>query len=402
MTADGSDIVRDLSAQELEPTLDLLGRLIEEPSVEGSAAIEQCLDLIDESLESIGGVSRRFEHDGLSSLTRTWGGDRDGSRRLLLCGHTDVVPAGEGWRTPAFHLSKRDGQLVGRGVCDMKGALAAFAGALKVLAGLDRLQAAPISLVVTGDEEVGSRRGMIPLLGDGEVAGQWAICGEPTGLAVFLGNRGLVWLTLEIRGRGGHSGLGHEADNPVHVAGDVIGALHRLSLDVHDERFDPPVPSLTVTWMKVEGEPVINVIPDAVSLGVDRRLLPGESPADAIAQIEVAVREIVRPPYEVSFDVLGVWPPYVVDASEPLVRAALAAVHATGRPAGLGTDPATDDSTWLGQAGITTILLGPGEPAQAHTSNEELPLADLRDAIEIYARLALTVQDGAVLPPAVR
>src|SRR5205085_4453226 len=141
---------------------------------------------------------------------------------------------------------------------------------LHALAGLDALDRCAIDLVLTGDEEVGSRRGLIPLLEQGVVSGRWAVCGEPTSLDVFLGNRGLVWLEVSVRGRGGHAGLSHVLANPVPVAAQVVTALHHLSFSTVDERFDPPRPSLNVTRMDAGAAlHAVNIIPDAVVLGID-------------------------------------------------------------------------------------------------------------------------------------
>src|SRR6185312_2865709 len=274
----------------------LLGRLIAEESVDGSDAIGRCLDAIDEAVEPLGGRRRRVEFDGLPNLVTDWGDDADG-RRLILAGHTDVVPAEGDWATDPFELVRRGDTLIGRGVCDMKGALAAFAGALTVVARHADLDGLPVSLVVTGDEEVGSPRGMVPLLEGGQVTGRWALCGEPTGLDVFTGNRGVAWVRVRINGRGGHAGLPHASDNPMWPAARAVTALEALPMTRDDPRFDPSTPSLTVTSMQVEGEPASNTIPDAVWLTIDRRMLPGETSDAAVAQIEATLNDAVHAPF---------------------------------------------------------------------------------------------------------
>jgi len=373
---------------ELEPTLDLLGRLIAEPSIAGSTSIGRCVELIDDALRPLGGRRRTVEFDGLPNLVADWGVPGD-DRRLILAGHTDVVPAEGDWETGPFSLVRRGDSLIGRGVCDMKGALAAFVGALRAVGSQVDLQEVPVSLAVTGDEEVGSPRGMVPLLERGQVSGRWALCGEPTDLDVFTGNRGVCWLRIKIIGRGGHAGLPHACDSPVWAAARAVTALEALELSVSDERFDPSTPSLTVTSIRVDGEPAINTIPDAVWLSLDRRLLPGEAPEAAIAQIESALRETVVAPLSWSLVVDRVCPPYIAAEGDALVDTAQRIVRQIGRPGTLGTDPAADDSSWLGNAGISTVLCGPGAPEQAHTTGERVDVAQIRDAIAIYAHLIL-------------
>lgn len=374
--------------QQLEPTIELLGGLVAEESVEGSDAISRCIELIDGAVRPLGGRRRRVEFDGLPNLVADWG-DADDDRRLILAGHADVVPAEGEWETEPFALVRRADTLIGRGVCDMKGALAAYVGALKAVARHVDLNDAPVSLVVTGDEEVGSARGMVPLLDDGHVTGGWALCGEPTGLDVFTGNRGVAWLRIKISGRGGHAGLPHACENPVWAAARAVTALEALPMEVRDDRFDPSTPSLTVTSLQVEGEPSINTIPDAVWLSIDRRLLPGESAEAALAQIESAVRDAVAAPLTWALTVNRVCPPYIAAAGDPLVDTVQRIVRQAGRAGTLGTDPAADDSSWLGNAGISTVLCGPGAPEQAHTTGEHVDIAQIHDAMMIYGQLIL-------------
>jgi acetylornithine deacetylase/succinyl-diaminopimelate desuccinylase-like protein len=373
---------------ELEPTVDLLARLVAEESVEGSDGIPRCVELIDDAVQPLGGRRRHVEFDGLNSLVADWG-DADDDRRLILAGHADVVPAEGEWETDPFALVRRADTLIGRGVCDMKGAVAAYVGALKVVARHVALDGIPVSLVVTGDEEVGSARGMVPLLDGGHVTGRWALCGEPTGLDVFTGNRGVIWLRVKISGRGGHAGLPHACENPVWAAARAVTALEGVELTARDERFDPSTPSLTVTSLQVEGDPSINTIPDAAWLSIDRRLLPGESAEAALSQIESAVRAAVAAPVTWALTVDRVCPSYIAADGDPLVGTVQQIVRQVGRAGTLGTDPAADDSSWLGNAGISTVLCGPGAPEQAHTTGEHVEVAEIRDAMMLYAQLML-------------
>ena len=370
-------------AARADDTLDLLSRLVAEPSVEGSLAIERCLDLVTASVEPFAASIERPRFDGLGALVARFGG---GPAALTLSGHVDVVPAAESWRP--FELRRDGDRLVGRGTCDMKAGVAAYVGALHVLADLGVDSA--LELALTGDEEVGSRRGTIALLDAGLVTGRAAVCAEPTGLDVFVGNRGLVWAEVEVRGRGGHAGLAHTLANPLPVAAEIVRVLDTLELPARDDRFDPPAPSLNVTQLAGDGG-AVNVVPDAATVTVDRRLLPGEDPEEALAAIERAVAEVVAPPFAAAIRVLRRWPPYVIAEDEAIAVASSAAARAAGRAGRFGTDLAANDSSWLAAAGIPTVLLGPGEPEQAHTTGESIPAADLAAATEIYVRLALAV-----------
>lgn len=271
----------------------------------------------------------------------------------------------------------------------MKGRVAAFVGALWALADARLLEESAIELVIRGDEEVGSCRGLIRLLRHGLVWGRIAVYGEPTGLRVFLGNRGLVWLFVRVRGSGGHAGMVHRLANPVPVAARLVAALEKIELDAVDERFDPPKPTLTATRLDAGVSlAAVNVVPDTAEVALDRRLLPGEDPAATVAETGAVVDTVVVPRFTTEVEVLQTCPAYALSRDEPIALAATAAIRSCARPAHTGMDTAANDSSWLHQAGITTFLLGPGAPQMAHTIDESVTLTDVTDAVAVYAELA--------------
>src|SRR5579862_707849 len=175
----------DASARERGPTArELLGQLVAERSLEGDPAIERCFDLVLERVGYLAHEVLRPVEDGLSSLILRFGAGH-ASRRIAFSGHVDVVPVHDAWSVPPFALTEHEGELYGRGTCDMKGGVAAFTAALLALADAGLLDECAIELVLTGEEEVGSRRGMIWLLEKGLITAPQAVCGEPTGLDVF-------------------------------------------------------------------------------------------------------------------------------------------------------------------------------------------------------------------------
>jgi len=136
-------------------------------------------------------IARNPSADGTKvNLVVTAGPDDRSRRGLMLCGHMDVVPAGDtGWHSDPFTLSRVGGTFVGRGACDMKGFLAL---ALNRFAALDpdRL-VTRIALVFTYDEEVGTlgARRLAETWTDPELLPRSAVVGEPTSLAVVRMHR---------------------------------------------------------------------------------------------------------------------------------------------------------------------------------------------------------------------
>jgi acetylornithine deacetylase/succinyl-diaminopimelate desuccinylase-like protein len=316
-------------------------------------------------------------------------GRGDPARRLTFACHVDVVPAeADDWTHPPFMLTSDGGRIVGRGVADMKGGVAASVCAIELVAELCGLEAVSLELVLTADEEVGAARGMQPLLAAGAVRGRWAVCPEPTDLDVFLGNRGVVWMDVAIAGKGGHAGMTHALHSPIDAAVESVAQLRALPLPAFDDRFDPPRPSLTVTSLAAASS-ARNVVPDHAAFTIDRRLLPGEEPAAVIADIEQVLARTCAAPVTATTSVVRAVPPYALRPEEPIAQLAAAAATAAGRPPRLGMDSAANDSSWLVEAGVPTVLLGPGRPEEAHAADESIDATDLRSAVEIYAQIAL-------------
>ena len=378
---------------EAGPTLDLLAALVAEPSVEGrDGAIVRCLDLVHGALSPLARETLRPVHDGLPALIMRFGPPSP-NRRLAFVGHVDVVPAEGTWSSPPFAMTVDGQRAVGRGLVDMKGGVAAAVGAIRALAAAELLDDVAVELILSADEEVGSARGVRAMLAAGEISCTAAICPEPTGLDVYLGNRGIVGCEIVVTGRGGHAGLLESLASPIPAALTLASALGSMPLPARDDRFDPPTPSLAVTRFVADGG-APNVVPDVVAIGVDRRLLPGEDIDEAIGAIRDLVTEAIRPPLSAEVRVTKRWPPCETPAAAPISRAAVAGVRAAGRSGALGMDRPSNDSSWLVEAGIPALLLGPGDPQAAHVTDEWLDLDQLRDAVRAYAELAVAYSAG--------
>lgn len=143
-----------------------------------------------------------------------------------------------------------------------------------------------------------------------------------------------------------------------------------------------------------DGHAVSDTVPTKAWIAVDRRALPGETDVSALEPIRQVVSSIVAPPFTAEIEISGFVPPYLAAEDDPLIAVTRQAALEADRPGNLSADLATDDSTWLGNAGISTILCGPGEPEQAHTVDERIDVADIRDATGIFAGLCRAARHG--------
>ncbi|HEX3260190.1 MAG TPA: M20/M25/M40 family metallo-hydrolase, partial [Pseudonocardia sp.] len=208
------------------------------------------------------------------------GGDGPG---LLLLGHTDVVPVGDGWTVDPFGGEVRDGRLYGRGSTDMKGGLAACVVAMTALRREGVVLAGPVELAALVDEEehgLGIRRFVA------ENGGAYAACvvAEPTDLQTIIAARGDAYLDIVVHGSAAHSGRPDDGRNAIYGTAAVIASLQRW----HEELTHAAHPLVgPPTWSVglVAGGQGVSTVPAVCRIGVDRRLLPGESAAQVLAEL---------------------------------------------------------------------------------------------------------------------
>ncbi len=242
----------------------LAAALVRCPSVTPDDAGAQ--DVLATALDALGFRVHRLvlgeAPDGpVSNLFATIG---CGGRHFAFAGHTDVVPAGPGWSVDPFAATLDDERLVGRGIADMKGAIAAMVAAAS--RHVARGSPGTLSFIITGDEEGPATFGTNPLL-DWMVANghrpDVCLVGEPTSLdrlgdCVKIGRRGSVNIWIEVLGTQGHVAYPHRADNPITRLLAILTELKGRLLDDGSDWFSPS--NLEITDIDV-GNPATNVIP---------------------------------------------------------------------------------------------------------------------------------------------
>ena len=304
--------------------------------------------------------------------------------------HLDTVPAGtpDTWTSPPFAGEVRDGKLIGRGACDMKGAIAAALASAAAIARVGVPLGGSLWFHLVADEELAGIHGTNVLWERGMLDQDAAIVGEPTELQLGLAERGGAWITATAHGRAAHGSQPHRGVN-------AITSMARLLLRLEEALPDlthPLIGGPTVNAALIEGGSAPNVVPDRCVVDIDRRLLPGEDdPAAVLEPFRRLIDEIRADHPEVRLDVtIREW----IDAAEAppderIVRLARAAVAEAGGgpPAAVGFSGITDARYYLNQARIPTVILGPGSIAVAHTADEWVSVDELVAAARAYARL---------------
>jgi acetylornithine deacetylase len=320
---------------------------------------------------------------------------------VALSGHTDVVPVeGQTWSSDPFVLTERDHRFYGRGAADMKGFLACVLAAVPDF--LKRKLAVPISIVFSYDEEVGciGVRPLIAEIGRRFVTPRMVIVGEPTSMSVVDAHKGPVRWHVEIKGRAAHSSMAPLGVNAISIAGRLLQELARIERELKTspraERFDPPYATLQVT--RIDGGTATNIVPVYCRFDFDVRALPGVD-VDAIDRRirAYADRECVpemrrvAPESGIDIFVANQVPPFAAGTNSEAVALAL-------RLAGHNETHAVSYATEAGlfqEAGSPSVVIGPGDIAQAHAADEFIAKDQLDKCMAFLDRLGAWAERGA-------
>jgi acetylornithine deacetylase/succinyl-diaminopimelate desuccinylase-like protein len=312
---------------------------------------------------------------------------------IALNAHGDVVPPGEGWTADPYGAEIRQGWMYGRGVAVSKSDFATYAYALLALKSAGIPLAGAAELHLTYDEEAGGAIGPQWLLDQGLTRPDFAIsAGFPYG--IVTAHNGCLHLEALITGRSAHAARPETGHDALEAATRVLSALYERRKGLAEIRSAVEgIVSPTLVIGLIRGGINTNVVPDAVTLRLDRRIIPEEDGAEVerglreliegsvagLPGIRCAVRRIMlaQPLKPV---------PGLERLVEPLRRNAEAVFGE--RVATYGV-PLYTDARHYAAAGIPTVLYGAGPrtlaEANAHAADERLPLADLRKATEVVA-----------------
>lgn len=318
------------------------------------------------------------------------GGDSPG---LLLLGHTDVVPVGDGWTVGPFDGLVRDGRLFGRGSADMKGGLAACVVAMDALRRAGVRLRGPVELSAVVDEEETGKgiRHQIQNVGRGEFAG--CIVAEPTDLQTIIAARGDSYIEIRVTGRAAHSGDPAGGVNAIYGASAVIGEIERIHAELAADAH-PWVGPATWSVGTINGGMGTSTVPAECLISADRRLLPGEDGAQVLADFRARVDALDLAARGLGIDVqmMMQMPGFETPADHLLVEASRGAVVDAGGPdlPLAGWTAACDGGFIARDAAVPVVVLGPGSVVdQAHRADESVALGELLVAARTYALAAL-------------
>ncbi|HHU40609.1 MAG TPA: acetylornithine deacetylase [Propionibacterium sp.] len=355
------------------------------------------VELVAEHARSLGLEPRLFPtEDGTKANLVVTVPAADGSTDggIMLSGHSDVVPVdGQAWSSDPFTLVERDGKVFGRGTADMKGFDAVVVAALGTLAATPLRE--PVHLALSHDEEVGclGAQPLVDALGSVGLAPRVCFVGEPTSMRMIRGHKSINLVTVTVKGVAAHSSLTADGVNAIEHAASIVRYWRgRSDAWCTEGPFDEayPLAYSTGSVNLISGGNGVNIIPAECSVTLEFRSIgtPEEDRAEMDALVAFC-REVEA----------------AMQAEDP---AASVEVGTPTMTAGLDT-PADDPAVLLGQelglavqhdkvtygteagiyanAGISTVVCGPGDIAQAHKPDEFIDLAQLAECEAFIGRL---------------
>jgi putative selenium metabolism hydrolase len=359
--------------------------LIRTPSLSGQE--HDVSRLLAAELETLG-----FRDVTIDAVGNVVGYLGEGPPRLMFNGHIDHVPPA-GMKDPygaelvdAVQFGEEGLAIRGRGSCDMKANVAAGAFAAAFL-DADALRGGSFVFTADVQEEPDSPAGIPALLAAG-LRADYGISSESTELAISLGHRGKVQFDIVVTGRSSHASTPDDGVNAVFRAQPFVHAVEKLHQRLPDDELFGRA-TVTVTGISSEPQGDVAVVPSSCTIRVDRRYVPGETPQTVTRELEDLVAEIAAEHGSTATVALvNIYPLMAIDADHPLVAAGAAAVEQVlGRAPSLRTWRFGVNATFMSEAGIPTIGIGPGNEDWAHTPEEHIPVAQLVESSRIYAAL---------------
>lgn len=339
----------------------LLEAMIRFPSLSGKE--REIADFVQDYVESRGLRARR--HDDNISFALG-----EGSRRLLLNSHLDVVPASDGHPYPPFEPVCAHGRLFGRGSVDAKASGAAMTTAVLELNDEGWMPDGQVIVALTTFEEAGKGYNGMEAMRTVLPAVDAALVGEPTEMQPCIAQKGLLILSGIARGRSAHAARASLGDNAIERAARDIARVASF----HFERSDPDLGEPTVAVTTIAGGSARNVVPDECRFTLDIR----STPAYSHEELTDVFRHALESDIEIHSDRIV---PVRTDADHAIVRACLKALP------GAATFGSPTTSDWIFLRDVPTVKIGPGDSRLSHTADESIPINHLRDAVEGYKRI---------------
>lgn len=379
--------------------------------------VSKVVKVVETFLDKHGISYKRYEPaKGHANVLATVG---KGKPKIILCGHIDVVPAGDRkqWKFPPYSGKIEDDKIHGRGASDMKGGIASMLMAGAALANVEKELGGTAVFAVVCDEEDNGPAGAHWLLKNHKLDGDICLITEPTGYmhsqySVIGGERGNLWVRLIAKGKPAHGSTPAFGKNailalikvlkklnlleamPVKTPKDAKALVHYGKLDlaktakgmgIRPKELTRTMDHYTVNVGTIRGGTKTNVVPERCEAEIDIRIPAGGHP-DAVEEfIKLITQEDFE--YQVTNRTLASYTP----ANEPLIKILQKHGKTTlgYKPPAIYMAATSDAHSFREDLGIPTVSFGPGFGEVNHAYNEFVDAKDVINATKIYANTML-------------
>ena len=368
---------------DLDAVVALTSRLIAIPTENPPGnSYRECANVLFEALHALGGFEIRQDADCIQAFSG------QGRRTLYFSGHYDVVPA---QRADQFEPYIKGANLFGRGSSDMKAGLAMMIHAAHSVR--DRIPGGRIGLVFVPDEETAGPRGS-RFLAEHSCLGVDAIgmlTPEPSGGVIWNANRGAITLRATLAGKSAHVGRQLEGINAFERAIPLLNELAALKREVESRETSHNIApaalrrSILMLGGIAESGNNFNLVPEKFSFTIDRRINPEEGFEDEKLRLFDLLDR-----YHAKLETIQDGAASATPVDDPLsIALARNIERVTGKPAPFEMCPGLLETRFYAALGIPALAYGPGLLTVSHGPNEFVPIANLAQCAEIYARTAM-------------
>lgn len=390
----------------------LCSRLIQAGGENPPGDVSKVVGIVEAFLNEHGVSFQRHEPTkGHANIVATVG---KGKPKIILCGHIDVVPAGDpkNWKFPPFSGKTEKGTILGRGASDMKGGIAAMLMAAAALKRIEKELGGTAVFAAVCDEEAMGPAGAIWLLKNHKLGGDVCLIAEPTGYlhsgySVIAGERGNLWVRLTAKGKPAHGATAAFGKNAIIALTQFINKMYAIEktavktpkdartlvkngkidmtkiakgMGIKPQALTRTMDHYTVNLGTIQGGTKVNIVPERCEAEFDIRIPAGGNP-DAVEEfVKFILPENFE--YEVTNRTLASYTP----ADEPLIK--ILQTHAKStisyKPRALYMAATSDAHTFREMLGVPTVSFGPGYGEVNHAYNEFVHVKDIVDAMKIY------------------
>lgn len=353
--------------EEGESTESILRDLVAMPTVTGNNEVNhEALNYVERFLSERGMHVKRHEWNGVESLVATT--HRTKTPTVFLAGHMDVVTAPD----RLFELTEQDGKYFGRGVMDMKSAIAAYLGVVRDLNG--HLADYDFGIMITTDEEIGGFDGAKRLAAAGYGAKVMVLPDGGNNWNMERFAKGIWFLTIEAHGRSAHGSRPWEGDNAVEK---LLAALQEIrALFPHEQHAE----GNTVNIGIVQGGELINLIPSSATASIDFRFA-------SLQEMRAMQRKIkkILDAHKLTYTTEVDAEPVDNDVKNPLVQTyAAIAGEITGKPVDWIVSMAGHDGRWFVKGG-TALAVGYPTGGNHHGHEEWISKESLSQMEQLFS-----------------